>query len=280
MEWLASMPPNMNQAAAEEYLQIQLQLLRVRQGLPLLPSTAPPPPSFLPPPLQTGAPQQASLQAGLPQTGTPQLLFARAPPQLLPTPARAAPPRLLPAVPQFQAPALPPPQTGAPQLGFPQPVLPQQGFCQSPPKCPLVTGPLLEGVKDILSLPEAMKLLKNPPGHISDPALLKDAPGGTVFLFRASTDAQSEDWRSSGLGHHFRQTGGKPTITSVAGYNRKVFHIMLPGQIRDKRFQRITWSLEGNPRDTLIQFWGDESLSVPLREAIKQKKRINYGFLP
>mgnify|MGYP007123528172 CR=1 FL=1 len=124
-----------------------------------------------------------------------------------------------------------------------------------------------------------MELLKNPSGHISDPAILKDAPGGTVFLFRALTDAQSEDWRASGLGHHFRQTGGKPTITSVTGYIRKVFHIVLPGQIRDKRFQRITWSLEGNPRDTLIQYWGDASLSVPLVHGNSKKNNRPYSHL-
>ena len=98
-------------------------------------------------------------------------------------------------------------------------------------------------------------------------------------MFRSKTDEQAEDWRASGLGHHFRQTGGKPTITSVSGYNRKVFHIVLPGQIRDKRFQRITWSLEGNPRDTLIQFWGDESLSVPLVHGNSKKNKRPYSHM-
>ena len=82
-----------------------------------------------------------------------------------------------------------------------------------------------------------------------------------------------------GLGHHFRQTGGKPTITSVAGYSRKVFHLVLPGQKRDKRFQRITWTLEGNPRDTLIQFWGDESLSVPLIHGNSKKNKRPYSHI-
>ena len=158
MEYLASLPPNMTPADTQAYLQLQLQLIRVRQGLPLLPNPAPlPPPSSL-----------ALLHAGLPQHGFPQ-------------PAVLQPAALQPAA---------------------------QSQVSSPPECPLVIGPLLKGVKHILSLPEAMNLLKNPPGHISDPAALKDAPGGTVCLFRSSTDAQSEDWRPSGLGHNFRQTCG------------------------------------------------------------------------
>ena len=103
-----------------------------------------------------------------------------------------------------------------------------QPQASSAPDCPLIKEPLLSGIKHILTLPEAMKLLTNPSGHITDPSYMQDARGGTVWLFRAPSDRNSEDWRTSGLGHHFRQTGGKPKITSVDGYVRKVAHIVLP----------------------------------------------------
>ena len=152
-----------------------------------------------------------------------------------------------------------------------------QPQASSAPDCPVIKEPLLRGIKHILTLPEAMELLTNPSGHITDPSYMKDAPGGTVWLFRAPTDRNSEDWRTSGQGHHFRQTGGKPKITSVDGYVRKVAHIVLPGQVRDKRFQRISWSLDRNPRDTLVQYWGDESLSQPLVHGNSKKQMALRG---
>ena len=144
--------------------------------------------------------------------------------------------------------------------------------------------PIFEGRQDILKAKKAIKLLKNPPCWISNVEDFARAKSGTVWLFRTPAMADCEAWRSNG--HTFRQQSGQAIRKGKDGVrveveddredDRRVAWIVTQeNKTGDKRFQRISWTLKSNPRDTLVQFVGDDSLSRPLVHG-NSKKNLRF----
>jgi hypothetical protein len=120
--------------------------------------------------------------------------------------------------------------------------------------------PMLTGIHHIMSTKEASFHLKNPSTFTSTVEDMDLAASGTVWLYRASLGtAEVSDWRK--VGHHFRLTGGsKMTIGKYQNVDRKVAHLVCPDGSTSNEFRRITWNFKDSPRDTLVQFWGNEEL--------------------
>ena len=128
--------------------------------------------------------------------------------------------------------------------------------------------PMLTGIHRILSTKDALFHIKNPLSFTSNVEDMDKAASGTVWLFRAPLGAAKiSDWRA--VGHHFRLTGGaaKMTTGEYQHVDRKVAHIVCPDGSTSKGFRRITWTYKDSPRDTLVQFWGNEQLSVRQMES-------------
>ena len=99
--------------------------------------------------------------------------------------------------------------------------------------------------------------------------------GGTVVLFKAKTKAHNEDWRANG--HRFSQiNGGRKVMQGLM--KRRVGNI----QTSDKEasgnsgFQMISWIHRDKPLLTLVQFVGDENLSVDRPHGKSKNKSSNY----
>ena len=123
--------------------------------------------------------------------------------------------------------------------------------------------PMLTGIHRILSTKDGLFHIKNPLTFTSNVEDMDKAAPGTVWLFRTPLGAAKiSDWRA--VGHHFRLTGGaaKMTTGEYQHVDRKVAHIVCPDGSTSKGFRRITWTYKDSPRDTLVQFWGNEQMSV------------------
>ena len=174
------LPPGMTPAATETYLQIQLELLKLRQQPGYVPVQPPPPRiSFIPSSL---SPTQLELLRLRQQPGY--------------VPVQPPPPRISPT--QTSSLVNPPPQYGL--------LHPLQSHVHAPES----KEPLLTGLEKILSTKEAVALLKNHKWYTSNVLDMYKAPSGTAWLFKSKSKQETGDWRH--VGHHFWQTGGAPAM--------------------------------------------------------------------
>ena len=98
--------------------------------------------------------------------------------------------------------------------------------------------------------------------------------GGTVVLFKAKSLAHNEDWRANG--HRFSQiNGGRVVMNGMI--RRRVGYTQSeekgPG---NPGFQMISWVHKDKPLHTLVQFVGDEKLSVDRPHGKSKSKETAY----
>ena len=99
--------------------------------------------------------------------------------------------------------------------------------------------------------------------------------GGTVVLFKAKTKAHNEDWRANG--HRFSQiNGGRNVMNGLM--RRRVGYIQTSSKEHSGNpgFQMISWIHRYKPHLTLVQFVGDESLSVDRPHGNEKKKTSHF----
>ena len=98
--------------------------------------------------------------------------------------------------------------------------------------------------------------------------------GGEVLLFKAISSKNMNDWRSNG--YRWNQgNGGRVCLNGQI--KRRVANLVTPtsGKKGIPDFQRISWSHRDHPMLTLVQFVGDETLSVEFPHK-NSKKEIPY----
>ena len=98
--------------------------------------------------------------------------------------------------------------------------------------------------------------------------------GGEVLLFKAISSKNMNDWRSNG--YRWNQgNGGRVCLDGQI--KRRVANLVTPtsGKKGIPDFQRISWSHRDHPMLTLVQFVGDETLSVDFPHK-NSKKEIPY----
>ena len=127
--------------------------------------------------------------------------------------------------------------------------------------------------KDPLTLEEALGYFEEEAKAVTE--FPWKPQGGTVVLFKAKTVAHNEDWRANG--HRFYQVNGGRWVKNGL-IKRRLFNITTKeskSKSGNPGFQMISWVHKEKELLTLVQFIGDEKLSVD-RPHGKSKKTTNY----
>ena len=97
---------------------------------------------------------------------------------------------------------------------------------------------------------------------------------GEVILFKAKSAKHMNDWRSTGQ-RWYQCNGGSSCMKGLM--KRKVANIVTPSSGKNgvSTFQRISWTHREKPMFTLIQYVGDDSVSVDFPHK-NSKKDIPY----
>ena len=97
---------------------------------------------------------------------------------------------------------------------------------------------------------------------------------GVVLLFKAKSEKENNNWRANG--HRWYQgRGGRWILDGLL--HRRVSNIVTPtsGKTGVNDFQMISWTHKEKPLCTLVQFCGDDKLSVDFPHK-NSKKGIPY----
>ena len=100
------------------------------------------------------------------------------------------------------------------------------------------------------------------------------AKPGEVWFFRSVEENSIEDWKVDG--HNFRFRSGAPVnrFEDFKKLERKAAYIVTKECPKgDKNFTRLSWKLKCRPFDTLIQYLGDDTLSVDLIHGNSKKPK-------
>ena len=132
--------------------------------------------------------------------------------------------------------------------------------------------PIAFNQKKPLNINQALKYFEEEEKSITEMPLKPKA--GEVILFRAKSSAHLQDWRSTGQ-RWYQINGG---TTSMKGMiKRKVSNIVTPtsGERGLPTFQRICWTHRDKPMLVLVQYVGDDSVSIDFPHK-NSKKDIPY----
>ena len=133
--------------------------------------------------------------------------------------------------------------------------------------------PLSFSKKEPLNIKEALDYLQRENEAVSEFPWKPE--GGTVVLFKAKNLSQNEDWRANG--HRFYQiNGGRQVMNGLV--RRRVAYLQTDEKgPANPGFQMISWVHREKPLLTLVQFVGDEKLSVDRPHGRCKKKNVNYA---
>ena len=132
--------------------------------------------------------------------------------------------------------------------------------------------PIAFDKKKPLAIDEAYTFLKQESKAISQMPFKPKA--GEVILYKAESDKSKNDWRANGH-RWFQGNGGRWTTDGLL--KRRVANLVTPSSNRRgvPDFQMFSWTHRDRPLFTLVQFVGNDSLSVDFPHK-NSKKGVPY----
>jgi hypothetical protein len=124
----------------------------------------------------------------------------------------------------------------------------------------LTDQPILTNTKDPLPAVQAYSLLRECKSYTNTVISFFDAKGGDVFLYKAATHQQAQDWRQGSRYRFLQMNGGQSNVLGkdgTEGMKRVVGRVVTAEKKGgDKGFRRIAWFFPSSPTITLLQVSG------------------------